>query len=55
MQLRQWIEQKRLSFKIGLSLGLLHFVFSLFVAHHVIVWSQNAQWQFFWALPFAIE
>jgi len=51
----RWLKQKRLSFKIGLISGLLHFVISLLIICNIIVWSQNAQWQFLWSLPFSID
>lgn len=55
MKQYHWFRQKRLSFKIGLILCLLHFVFSIFIACNIIIWSQNAQWQFLWFLPFVID
>jgi hypothetical protein len=55
MHTPDWFKRRRLAFKIGLSLGLLHLIFSLFVGHQVIVWSQNAQWQFYWTVPFVVD
>ena len=52
---KKWIKEKRVSFKIGLFLAALHFIFSIFVAYDVIGWSQNAQWQFYWEFPFTID
>lgn len=55
MRVFQWLKQKHLSFKIGLISGLLHFIVSFFIAYNIIIWSQNAQWQFLWSLPFTID
>lgn len=52
---KKWFKEKRVSFKIGLFLAVLHFIFSLFVANDVIGWSQNAQWQFYWEFPFTVD
>lgn len=55
MNIEHWLKNKKLSFKIGLMLGILHLLFSIYIAHYAIVWSSNAQWQFAWILPFALD
>jgi hypothetical protein len=47
--------KKQLNFKIGLMLGLFHFIFSIFVAIDIIRLSSGAQWQFLWFFPFLID
>ncbi|HAJ57220.1 MAG TPA: hypothetical protein DCL35_05565 [Candidatus Omnitrophica bacterium] len=55
MKLPKLIKERRLSFKIAIFLAFFHFVFSLFNIHHVIEWSQNAQWELFWEFVFFVD
>ena len=49
-----WLKATRLSFKIGLILGLLHFIFILWGV--ILVTKHPAgQWQFIWFLPIVID
>lgn len=46
---------KKIAFKIGLALAIVHFLVGFSLVYNILRWSANAQWQLLWYLPFIID
>lgn len=46
---------KKIVFKIGLVLAIVHFLVGFFLVYNILRWSANAQWQLLWFLPLIID